>query len=143
RIAAVEAEVAPLHAASAAVRMARSRARRALAATLQVASAVATAVAVSWRALGRGARTSATSLGVVATMAFVLGVSGWVGSHPAPLRSGQPIVAVAVPAGDAVAPHPSAAARDRHRESVALAPSAHRTHPTRVAPYYYIGPGAA
>jgi len=143
RLAAVDAELAPVAPASPALRMARTRARRALAATLRIASAVASAVALSWRVLGRSGRTSTASLGVLATAAFVIaGGAGWPHTRPAPLRADRPIVAIASPTR-AVAAHRPAVAPHSHRGgSGAVAQRVPHRKPA-APPYYVIGTGDA
>jgi DNA-directed RNA polymerase specialized sigma24 family protein len=148
RLAAAESEIAPVGAAvgaaSPALRMARTRARRALAVTMRIASAVAAVVAFSWRTLGRSARTSTASLGVLATAAFVLaGGAGWPHTRPAPLRADRPIVAIASPMRAVVAHRPAVAQPTRRGFAGAALRGAHRKPAARPTPYYYVGPKAA
>lgn len=130
-------------AASAAVRMARTRARRALAACLQVASAVGAAVAGS-RALLRTQHMTpaAVAVGAAATVAFALGVvssaphapHGQVGSTPSKVRL-QPAGATAPALG---------AIRARARGASLLPRDAVLLVSTRQAPakdpYYDVSP---
>jgi DNA-directed RNA polymerase specialized sigma24 family protein len=144
RVAAAEAEVTSMPAAPSAVRMARSRARRALAATLRIASAVAAVVAAGSRAAGRSARTSTAAAGVLATMAFVLG-GGAATTHAASSPTvRQPIMAVGAVVTHVPASRPATVTRTALSKTGVGAHRTRTSHPkTPKAPYYYVGTDAA
>ncbi len=144
RLAVVEAEVAPAGAASPALRMARTRARRALAVTMRIASSVAAAVALSWRAIGRSGRTSTASLGVLATAALVLaGGAGWPHTRPAPLRADRPIVAIASPTRVVAADRPAVPQAPHRGVAAGVRRGARHKPAATKTPYYVVGTGAA
>jgi len=125
-----------------ALRMARCRARRALQASLRVASAAIIVAVAAARALGRPARTGLAA-GAVATVALVLTLSTAAApnSHPGRIEV-WPATALRVAAEHPAATGHAAAAPSSGR--IRTAPVAHRAAPRRAAkptPYYVVHAG--
>jgi DNA-directed RNA polymerase specialized sigma24 family protein len=125
----------------AALRMARSRARRALAASMRVACGFAVFVFTAARAFGRPART-AVATGAVATVALVLTLS----THAAPKQAPQRVaVWPATVVASATAPAPAAthiAARSvATRGGHAAAGHRKARHASNEPPYYTVHAG--
>jgi RNA polymerase sigma-70 factor (ECF subfamily) len=142
RVAAREAECgAELLRTPASVRMARSRARRALLACLKVASALVVAAVSGLRSLSRPA-TTGTAVGALAAVAWVLAVTApSLGTAPTLQDEGRPLPAAQSVPGPAAARAASAVTPSRVARATTL--NTHRHTPAAAAepPYYVVDAG--
>jgi RNA polymerase sigma-70 factor (ECF subfamily) len=144
RVAARDAECGPEQVRTpTSVRMARSRARRALVACLKVASALVVAVASGIRSLSRPA-TTGTAVGALATVAWVLAVAApSVGTAPALQREGRPFPAAQSAPGpaDIRAASPVMPSRVARRSAAAAHPHTPAAATATEPPYYVVNAG--
>jgi DNA-directed RNA polymerase specialized sigma24 family protein len=120
---------------SASARMARTRARRALATMVKVASGIAAALALSGRWLSRSGPATALSLGMVVSLSLLLGGSGRSGM-PVPPPLHQPLsMPVAVARSSSAHASVRVAARATARPRPTQRPEAHRPSHPDPSPY--------
>jgi DNA-directed RNA polymerase specialized sigma24 family protein len=141
RIAATESERGDAHlAATPALRMARTRARRALLACLKVASAAVLATIAGIRSLTRPA-TTATAVGAIAAIAFVLALT-----VPGPATA--PTIGRQAPTAPAAATELTAATANSTPTTLTHSPISTKAHraarpATSPTPYYIVNVGPA
>lgn len=136
RVAAGEAERGDAHiATTSALRMARTRARRALVACLKVASAAVLATVAGLRSLSRPA-TTATAVGAFAAIACVLALS-LPGEAAAPPIGGQASVVPAAAAATTTTPARTSLKVARGG-AASVAPAHRRARPAASEPPYYV-----